>query len=64
MTRRVASIIGVLFVASTTLAARYAIGFGEGRAVDIDLTREGAPERLASVVYHEIIPYIGSGVLF
>ena len=51
-------------VLSSTIAVRYAIGFGEGRAVDIDLTREDAPERLANVVYHEIIPYIGSGVLF
>lgn len=51
-------------VLSTTVALRYAIGFGEGRAVDIDLTREDAPERLANVVYHEFIPYIGSGVLF
>lgn len=51
-------------VLSTTLAARYAIGFGSARAVDIDLTRTDTPERVASVVYHEIIPYIGSGVLF
>lgn len=51
-------------VLSTTLAARYAIGFGDARAVDVDLANPDTPERTASVVYHEIIPYIGSGVLF
>lgn len=52
-------------VLSTTLAVKYAIGFGAVRAVDIDLVNNGTvPPRSVDVVYHTILPYIGSGILF
>lgn len=51
-------------VLSTTLAMRYAIGFGDARAADIDLGNNNLPPRTVSVVYHDIVPYIGTGVLF
>jgi hypothetical protein len=51
-------------VLSTTLAIRYAIGFGDARAADIDLSMNNLPPRTVSVVYHDIVPYIGTGVLF
>jgi hypothetical protein len=52
-------------VLSTTLAVKYAIGFGSVRAVDIDLVNAGTvPPRAVDVVYHTIVPYIGSGILF
>lgn len=52
-------------VLSTTLALRYAFGLGSARATDIDFVGNAAtPPRVVSVVYHEIVPYIGSGVLF
>ena len=52
-------------VLSTTLALRYALGLGSARATDIDFVDSGptAP-RVVAVAYHEIVPYIGSGVLF
>jgi hypothetical protein len=35
------------------------------RAVDIDLVNNGTvPPRSVDVVYHTILPYIGSGILF
>jgi hypothetical protein len=52
-------------VLSTTLALRYALGLGHARGVDINFADNNPlPPRLVSVVYHEIVPYIGSGVLF
>jgi hypothetical protein len=53
-------------VLSTTLAVKYAIGFGSVRAADIDLVDSSAaiPPRSVDVVYHTILPYIGSGILF
>jgi hypothetical protein len=52
-------------VLSTTLAVKYAIGFGSVRAVDIDLVNDGAvPPLDVDVVYHTILPYIGSGISF
>jgi hypothetical protein len=52
-------------VLSTTLALRYAIGLGSARATDIDFVGSGnTPPRVVAVTYHEIVPYIGSGVLF
>jgi len=51
-------------VLSTTVALRYAIGLGDARAANIDLTSTNTPDRTVSVVYHEIVPYIGSGILF
>jgi hypothetical protein len=51
-------------VLSTTLAVRYAVGLGSARAVDVDVAGNSPPPRLVRVVYHEIVPYIGSGVLF
>lgn len=48
-------------VLSTTLAARYAIGIGEARAIAI-----GDVEELLvrDVVYHDIMPFFGSSILF
>jgi hypothetical protein len=51
-------------VLSTTVAVRYAIGFGDARAADIDFANNNPPPRTVSVIYHEIVPYIGTGVLF
>jgi hypothetical protein len=53
-------------VLSTTLSARYAIGFGDARAADVVIPAPmpALPPRTVSVVYHEIVPYIGTGVLF
>jgi hypothetical protein len=52
-------------VLSTTIALKYAIGFGSVRAADIDLVNGGdVPQREVDVIYHTILPYIGSGILF
>ncbi|MDB4939543.1 MAG: hypothetical protein JWP87_6515 [Labilithrix sp.] len=53
-------------VLSTTLAIKYAIGIGSVRAADIDLvdTTTPVPPRSVDVIYHTILPYIGSGILF
>lgn len=52
-------------VLSTTLALKYGVGLGQFRAVDVDLTgNSNPPPRAADVVYHTILPYIGSSILF
>lgn len=52
-------------VLSTTIALKYAIGFGSVRAADVDLVTFGdPPPREVDVVYHTILPYIGSAILF
>lgn len=52
-------------VLSTTIALKYALGFGSVRAEEVDLTSTAAiPPREVDVVYHTIVPYIGSGILF
>jgi hypothetical protein len=53
-------------VLSTTLAIKYAVGIGSVRAADIDLVDSSAviPPRAVDVIYHTILPYIGSGILF
>lgn len=52
-------------VLSTTVAVKYAIGFGSVRAEEIDVVSTGpVPVREVDVVYHTIVPYIGSGILF
>lgn len=48
-------------VLSTTIAVRYATGFGVARALVIDEV-ERRPAR--DVVYHEILPFFGSSILF
>jgi hypothetical protein len=51
-------------VLSTTLAARYAFGTGSASVVDIDLVGGAVGSHTVPVAYHEIVPYIGSGVAF
>jgi hypothetical protein len=52
-------------VLSTTVAIKYAIGFGQFRALDIDAVNgTNPPPRVVDVVYHTILPYIGSSVVF
>jgi len=51
-------------VLATTLAARYALGLGESRALDFDSLTGASATRVVSVAYHEITPYIGSAISF
>ncbi|MFO0677841.1 MAG: hypothetical protein U0169_14990 [Polyangiaceae bacterium] len=48
-------------VLTTTLALRYAMGFANVRAVDLG---DGAPPRTITALYHDILPFFGSAVLF
>ena len=52
-------------VLSTTIALKYGLGFGQFRAQDTDLVNSGdVPSRTVDVVYHTILPYFGSSILF
>jgi hypothetical protein len=51
-------------ILSSTLALRYAIGFGDARAIDLDIDSLNVVQRTVSVVYHEIVPYLGTGLFF
>jgi hypothetical protein len=51
-------------VLTTTVAARYAYGWGSAAAVDVDLVGGTVGTHTVPVAYHEIVPYIGSGVAF
>jgi hypothetical protein len=48
-------------VLSTTLAARYAIGVGEARAIAIG---DVEAQLVRDVVFHDIMPFFGSSILF
>ncbi len=49
---------------ATTLAMRYAAGFGEVRAIDLAPGATSATTRIVDVVFHEFTPYIGTAVSF
>jgi long-subunit fatty acid transport protein len=51
-------------VLSSTLAVRYAVGIGDAATVDLDFGTGSIGSHAQAVVYHEIVPYIGSGVAF
>ena len=49
----------------TTLSVRTALGFGEARALTIDLDLPEAPrDDRADVLFFEVMPYLGSAVVF
>lgn len=49
----------------TTLSLRASVGFGEARAATIDLDNVAAPrDDRSEVTYYEIMPYLGSAVVF
>jgi len=48
----------------TTLSVRYALGIGEVRGVNLDADTGAETPRTVSVVYQEIVPYLGSSLLF
>lgn len=49
----------------TTVSLRFAAGFGEGRALAVDLTNPTSPQDVRSdVTFYEIMPYLGSTVAF
>jgi hypothetical protein len=50
-------------VFSTTLACRYALGFGQAGTVNVDAVNSNVTSGTTSVVYQEIVPYIGAGLL-
>lgn len=49
-------------ILSTTVAGRYAFGTGAAAAIDLDLVNGNVGSHTVAVAYHEILPYIGSGV--
>ncbi|WP_394842022.1 outer membrane protein transport protein [Pendulispora brunnea] len=49
-------------VLTTTLAIRAAVGIGEARTYDIDAS--GFAPRSADVVFYELVPYLGSAIVF
>ena len=52
-------------VLSTTIALKYGLGFGQFRAQDTDLVNSAdPPPRVVDVIYHTIVPYFGSSILF
>lgn len=51
-------------VLASTLAARYAYGTGAATVLDIDINAGNVGTHTVPVVYHEIVPYIGSAVSF
>lgn len=49
----------------TTLSLRASVGFGEARAVTLDLENAAAPrDDRSDVTYYELMPYLGSAVVF
>jgi hypothetical protein len=54
---------GEPLVLTTTVSLRAAVGVGEARAYDLDLTR-GLVARTSDVTYYEFVPYLGSGITF
>lgn len=50
-------------VLATTVALRAAMGFGQARAYDLDLS-QGFVAREADVRYYEFVPYLGSSLTF
>ncbi len=52
-------------VLATTLSIRTSLGFGEARAATIDLNDTDAPDDSRSdVLFFEVMPYLGSSVVF
>jgi hypothetical protein len=51
-------------ILATTLALRYAAGFGEVRALDLDPIKNTQGTRTVDVLFHEFSPYLGSAVSF
>jgi hypothetical protein len=49
----------------TTLSVRSSMGFGQARALTIDLDQPEAPrDDRSDVTYYEVMPYLGSSVVF
>lgn len=55
---------GDTLVLATTVSLRYAAGVGEVSGLDLDLLAGGAQARSVRVVYHELLPYIGTSISF
>jgi hypothetical protein len=51
-------------VLASTVALRYAVGIGSAATVDLDFGAGTVGSHAQAVIYHEIVPYIGSGVAF